>query len=75
MSKCEAETLHVDSISRSLSVDCSPVWIMIVDADCTVQLIYHLIINTLILQGFKFLNPSRPDSSDRSPSKLSGRHW
>ena len=29
----------------------------------------------LELQGLKCLNPLCPDSSDRSPSKLSSRHW
>ena len=29
----------------------------------------------LELQGLKCLNPSCPDSSDRSPLKLSSRHW
>ena len=30
-------TPHVDSSSRSLNVDCSLVWTMIVDVDCTMQ--------------------------------------
>ena len=38
MSKCEALGFsHVDCSRESPSVDYSPVWTMIVHADCTVQ--------------------------------------
>ena len=39
------------------------------------SLIYHLIINLYFDSNYKDSNPSHLDSSDRSPSKLSGRHW
>ena len=50
-------------------------WIMIVNADCTVQLDLPLD-NKYFDQNYKDLSVlMHPDSSDRSPSKLNSRHW